>query len=664
MDNKKTVVGLVQISSDFLSHSYLPYSVGILESYAKKHLAKEMDLSFLPTRFDRDLALDNLSQLAQADVLGFSVYLWNEQISLTLARKVKALNPEIVIAFGGPQVPRRAEQYLRAHEFIDIACQGEGELPFLAILKNYQTRTWESVPSASFILQDGSFKQTALAPRINDLIELPSPFLDGVFENLIEAFPKKHWIATWETNRGCPFSCTFCDFGSATASKVRMRKLEELEREVEWFAKNQIDYVFCADANFGMLPRDIEIAHMLAKKRLQSGFPRALSVENAKNVSLRSLEVQKILTRCGLSTGTVLSVQTLHQPTLVAIERSNIPLKAYHEAQQWCSRENISTMTDLILGLPEESYDSFVSGIETLLENGQHNRIQFNTLAILPNAEMGKEQYLERYGMQLQTIPVVNQHGTLRLDSELIEQQTVVVASNSLPQADWIKSRAMCWVTGLLHFDKLLQIPLIVLRHAANISYRELLEFFAEKRFNSLDPTLNNSFPVLTNIIDRFLTHAAAVTQGAAEYVPSKEHLGIWWPLDEYALIELYCGGKIELFYLEAQRALTLLLDSKKITFPAKLLEDALTLNQAALKVPNRKAHQILELSWNIHEFYRGVLDGKPVDLEAKQSKYKIECDKESWPNTDDWLRKVIWYQNKTAGYLYKIKALSKEVGA
>ena len=53
-----------------------------------------------------------------------------------------------------------------------------------------------------------------------DLDEIPSPFLEGAFDSIMAANPQESWIGLWETNRGCPFRCTFCDWGSATAAKV------------------------------------------------------------------------------------------------------------------------------------------------------------------------------------------------------------------------------------------------------------------------------------------------------------------------------------------------------------------------------------------------------------------------------------------------------------
>ena len=79
--------------------------------------------------------------------------------------------------------------------------------------------------------------------------------------------------------------------------------------------------------------------------------------------------------------------------------------------QRRFTRDRVETYSDMILGLPGETYDSFVNGIATLIENGQHNRIQFNNLSILPNAEMGDPAYQQRFGMVTVRSEIINIHG-------------------------------------------------------------------------------------------------------------------------------------------------------------------------------------------------------------------------------------------------------------
>ena len=90
----------------------------------------------------------------------------------------------------------------------------------------------------------------------------------------------------------------------------------------------------------------------------------------------------------------------------------NISLKSFDELQKRFSAQGIATFTDLILALPGETYDSFTDGVSKIIENGQHNRIQFINLSILGNSEMGNPLYQRRYGMKTIQSKIINIHGS------------------------------------------------------------------------------------------------------------------------------------------------------------------------------------------------------------------------------------------------------------
>lgn len=652
--SKKTKVGLVQINNSFSGQNYFPYSAGILQAYAQKHLPRPGDFEFLLPIYSRVHVDQAVEQLLDADIVGFSLYVWNSRISLQIAEKLKAKKPEVILFCGGPHVPDRVEGFLRKNRFVDIACHGEGEKVFVSVLENAPEGRLESIPSISYLAKGGTLVQTPRADRIKDLTTVPSPFLEGVFDPLIKAHPEEHWIVMWETNRGCPFSCTFCDWGSAVASKVNSWDLERLYREIDWFAEHKIEFIFCADANFGILPRDVDIVGRCAESKKKRGYPQAMSVQNTKNATERSYMVQKILSDAGLNKGVVVSLQSIDERTLKAIKRDNINLETFHEIQRRFSAQGVETMTDLILGLPDETYDSFANGVSKVIESGQHNRIQFNNLSILPNAEMGDPEYQKRYGMEMVETEVVNIHGEL-IDSahEVIETQELVVATASMPRPDWVRTRAYCWMAGLLHFDKVLQIPMVVVHELTGLRYRELIELFSEGNFARLPGATSARFPVLTEICDFFNAKAKDIQGGGYEYCHSKEWLNIWWPADEYVLIKLCVENKLGQFYEEAASAFGHLLKAKGLEVDPRVIADAIHLNRSLLKIPFQTEDLHLKLGYNVWQFYRSVLLGKVVALEKKRSQYHVNRTTDRWSTWDDWCRRVIWYGNKKGAYLY-----------
>ncbi|WP_421999521.1 B12-binding domain-containing radical SAM protein [Reyranella sp.] len=644
-------VGLVQINNSFSGQNYLPYSVALLQTYVQKMAPDAGRYDFLPPLYKRVRIADAVEALKGADLVGFSTYVWNGRISLEIARRLKAARPDIAIVFGGPHVPDQPEAFLRAHPQIDLAVHNEGERTFLKLLEAFPDRDgWAALPGVSMVRPDGSFVRNPNIDRVRDLDEIPSPFLEGAFASIMAANPQESWIGLWETNRGCPFRCTFCDWGSATAAKVTKFGEERLYREVDWFAANKVEYIFCCDANFGIQKRDVDIANYVANVKRDTGFPVALSVQNTKNATERAYETQKILSDAGLNKGVALSMQSVDMKTLEAIKRDNISLGTYMELQRRFTRDKVETYSDLILGLPGETYESFVKGVDQLIENGQHNRIQFNNLSILPNAEMGDPAYQARFGMVTVESKIINIHGErIELDDDVPEVQDLVVATAAMPAADWRRTRVFCWMTALLHFDKLFQIPLILAHGISGISYREMIEAFM-----AADPA---RYPLIAGINEFFHKEAHSIQQGGAEYVYSREYLGIYWPADEFIFVELTAKGEFDSFYAEAGRLLAETVRARAADLPMDILDEAIRLNHALVHQPFVKGNVSLRLRHNLIDYWHRVRGGEPAVL--AEAAMEVEVDRTSRPYDDfqKWCREIVWWGNKKGAYLYAPRA-------
>ncbi len=652
LQSPKITVGLSQINNSFSGANYLPYSVGLLQAYVEKHLPCKERFKFLQPVFKRTSVEDVVNQLLSAEVIGFSLYVWNEQISLEIIRQLKKQNSKVYIICGGPQVPDRAESFLRKNPGIDIAVHGEGEHTFFELLKIFPSRKINQIPGTSKITESGAFYSNPKADRTKDLSTFPSPYLSGVFDNLI-SIPDEEWLVLWETNRGCPFQCTFCDWGSAVADRVFRFDMERINKELDWFSKNKIEFIFNCDANFGILPRDVDIAQRAAKNKKQFGYPKVLSTQNTKNATERNYLTQKILSDNGLNKGVALSMQSLFVPALVNIKRQNISLQTYEELQRRFNLDNVTTYSDFILGLPGETYESFADGVATLIKNGQHNRIQFNNLSVLPNAEMGDPEYQSHYGMELTDSKILNIHGSLDYSKNNIDEiQQLVIATNSMPRNMWRKTRAFSWMTALLHFDKLLQIPLVLLAESTGISYRQIIESFCEVN--------NNDFPLIAEIRDHFCSRAEIIQNGGPEYYYSKEWLGIWWPDDEYQLIRLSAEGKLGIFYEESRKLLETLLKKTQNYDSIPLVAESVKINHALLKQPYLYDDLETESEYNILGMYNQVLKDQPSSFKRIKSKYRIARSTQTWKDWQTWCREVIWYGNKKGDYLYGSTSLEK----
>jgi len=670
----KTIkIGPIQLNNSFSGQCYLPLSVGMLQAYAQKHLSYAEYYEFLLAIYDFAPISEIVDRLSDADILAISLYVWNFENSMAVAKEFKSRYPNRLVIAGGPHVPDSKKQFARIkktdpkpnelkrkrigmtekfhrdHPYIDVACHGEGERVFRYILEQIAIdglRDKSKLPSISYIDENGRFQHNPKLERMHDLSEVPSPYLEGIFDPLMAANREQKWIAMWETDRGCPYQCTYCDWGGAIEDKISPFLFERVAREAEWFGKHKIPYIFLANANFTILKVDVEIARKLAEVKAIYGYPEGISVQNAKNPKPHAFEALAILEGAGLNKATVMSIQSKNYDTLKAVRRENMKPDEYKQIQSRLREKGVYTMTDYILPMPMETYESLLSGIAAIISEGQHDRIQFNNLSILPNAEMGDPEYQELYGMEIVRTPITNIHGRKNASvSGVEEMQDLVIATNTMPREEWVKARTLCYIVAFAYFNKLLQIPIMTLHEIYGIPYRDIFEALMEK------PKQTDNSPVFREILDFFRSFSKGMQEGTREeFFHSPECLDILWPPDEYALIKLCRENKLEEFYKEAEQVLTQLVEPDK---PIKPLLEAMKLNQSLIKLPFQTTDLEITLSYNIWEIYQAVRLEQKIELKQEIHRYVIDRTSERWNSWEEWYEKMVWWCNRRGAYLY-----------
>jgi hypothetical protein len=122
-------------------------------------------------------------------------------------------------------------------------------------------------------------------------------------------------------------------------------------------------------------------------------------------------------------------------------------------------RDGIPTFVDFIVGLPAETPASFRDSVSNIVAGGQHHRVQFHNLSVLPNAEMGDPAYQRRFGMKMVTTRIINNHASAEPPADgIYETQELVVAAASFTEADWRDMRTFAWLTLTYHMHRLLTV--------------------------------------------------------------------------------------------------------------------------------------------------------------------------------------------------------------
>lgn len=454
---------------EFNAH-YLPYSVGVLWSYIQTFPKLKANFELDQLIWLRGDIENTIASLKDSDIIAFSTYVWNKNYNYALAKKIKEQKPNCIIIFGGPELPITKSDIFERYPFIDIVVKGEGEITFKNVLEHIADNTeLDSVPGI-LINKNNAVVDTGESERIDKLQDIPSPYLTGVFDKLIAETKDVEWNATLETNRGCPYACTFCDWGSLTYNKVKKFDLQRVFDELEWIGKNKCGFVSITDANFGMfVERDNAIADKLLEVQAKYGYPYTFSVAWAKNQKAEVFDIVfKLIKSPKFNQGLTVSVQSMDLDVLENIKRKNLDQHKISEIFNLCDKHSVPVYTEVILGLPGETKKSWKEGFWKLFNAGNHTGITILQAQMLENAEMNLLQK-KIYGIK--NIPVYDyMSGSYNYD-ELQESVEVVISTKDMPFEDMLDSHVFSWFINTFHINGLTTYISRFLNKKHNIPY-------------------------------------------------------------------------------------------------------------------------------------------------------------------------------------------------
>ncbi len=382
-----------------LAHTYsvpdraltIPLNIGCIKAYAVQELGPEVDIRL----FKHPEKLLATVHNAPPDVLGLSNYGWNEQLNLHLGRYLRGKYPDMLMVAGGPNIdpnPEAITAFIQRHDYLDFIIEGGGEEAFCELLQWWRdgSRDIDGLPQNLHFLEEGTHRSTPLRKLEKSITNIPSPYLNGYLDEFLEM----GMTPMFETNRGCPFHCTFCVWGVDTFDLVRRMDEDTAMREIEYVGERSVatKWIFC-DANFGILKRDVDIARAIKAVNEKKGLPRTCQLWTAKNVTQRNLEIGEIL---GDIISPVMAVQSLADEVLKHIKRSNISTDTYVQFQQAFHRMGSRTYSDLIVPLPRETLDSHLQALHMLTDFGV-DAIGCQNVRLLAGAELNLPETREKY---------------------------------------------------------------------------------------------------------------------------------------------------------------------------------------------------------------------------------------------------------------------------
>jgi radical SAM superfamily enzyme YgiQ (UPF0313 family) len=464
-----------QVGPTALNAYYLPYSVGIIWAYAKNNLKTECEVT--DWIFRRDPIEETALRLSKNNIVAVSCYIWNRNYSYELVKRIKHYNPNVLIIMGGPEPPiTNTKLFSEVIPDVDIVVKQEGEQTFTEIINNYPNLDKIKQVPGLLINDNGVILDTGDSVRLEESNMIYSPYLEGVFEQLMIDNPDVEWNCTLESNRGCPYQCTFCDWGGLTYSKVKKIDLQRVFDEIEWMGKHKIGAMHIADANFGIfVDRDNLIVDKILEVQEKYGYPYRTGTSWAKNQKSEVIAIAKKLMGGTFNNGLTISVQSMDDTTLETIKRSNLEINKISEIYAEANSIGLPVSTELIMPLPGETLRSWKHGIIELLNLGQHNGVEVYQTQSLENTELNLVQKNIHKIKTIEAFGYMN-NSQIGQPEECPESIAVVTETRTMPRDDVIEGFVYFWLINTFHVGGFAQLYARYLNKKDGVTYTDFYD--------------------------------------------------------------------------------------------------------------------------------------------------------------------------------------------
>ena len=446
----KIYLGDLTYTTVTLATEAFPLNVGFIASYCKKLFGDAVEITLFKYIEDIDKAVNE----SPPDILGLSNYCWSHSVSYEIFKMCKKSNPNVVTVWGGPNFPidfPSQKKFMKQYPEVDVYVPTEGETGFsnivslilkLASLEN-ASESIQKNPIEGCISRDnnGEIHYSIPTIRISSLNEIPSPYQNGMMDKFFDG----KLTPMLQTNRGCPFHCTFCTDGRDETNKVNHFSIERVQSDIEYIAEHtpkNTHSLHISDLNFGMYPRDLEICESLAKIQQKFNYPKYIKCTTGKNQKDKIINAIKKLNN---SLRVTMSVQSLDPDVLHNIRRDNISVDHMLALYPALKEANLQTTSEVILGLPGETFENHIQTLRDLVK-ARMDEIVVHTCMLLDGSEMGLPEERKKWEMKTKFRVLQRDFAELSNGKKVIEYEEVVVGSKTMTFEEYIELRVLAFI--------------------------------------------------------------------------------------------------------------------------------------------------------------------------------------------------------------------------
>ena len=399
----------------------LPLGVACVASSIKNLSIEFPDLkvNLVDFNLEQNLSVEKITNdllCYDSAIYCFSIFVWNKNFLLEVARELKKKNSKIICIAGGPDVTANPKNFLS----FDYVISGEGEKVSFELIKN--------------IFKGTQINEKILFCKRESLESLTSPYLDKTLN------PKKYDGALWELARGCPFKCSYC-YESKGDKKVEYFSFERIKEELDLFVKNDIKQIFVLDPTYNVdKSRAIKLLDYIRQKAKQIFFHFECRAEFISD------ELAKAFSKinCSLQIG----LQSASEEVLKTVNR-NFNKKDFIKKISILNNYGIIFGFDLIYGLPKDNYEGFKNNIDFAISL-YPNHIELFCLSVLPGTALFDDANKLNLSYELQPpYHVIESDSFSKVEIE--KARKISIACNLF----YSQGRAVSWFNSLMHLLKM-----------------------------------------------------------------------------------------------------------------------------------------------------------------------------------------------------------------
>jgi radical SAM superfamily enzyme YgiQ (UPF0313 family) len=369
-----------------------PFGIHCLRVYCEHDATLSSQLAFETVTFS---VSEEAAQVARKilelkpDVVGASCYVWNADKMLQICAYVKSAAPQTLVVAGGPEAGHVPTEICAECAAVDVVVTGEGEETFRQLLLARLAGAEIGAVRGITFRNEAGIAKTPPQPSV-DLKSLPRLFGPDQ-ANYLSSLDQK---VMYETLRGCPHVCFFCDWGVLTPGRVRAFPIERIERELAFvLSRDQFSHLYLADSEINVDNGHCKaILRSLNRLKKQYGWDGAVTfhLEISKDIDT---EMADLL--CEATDGIGIGVQSLGEDALYQMGRKWFDVEKFERNVERLERD-IHFVFQFIYGCPGDTYRTFADSLKWAVD---HDRdIWFDRLQVLPGTIYRKKQ--ERFGIE------------------------------------------------------------------------------------------------------------------------------------------------------------------------------------------------------------------------------------------------------------------------